>query len=245
MILRNLGSGSGGNATVVAHGGRAILIDAGLGKRRTRAGLDGLKLEGVLITHRHGDHLGREAQNLGARVWIEEANWADAHERGWIDREVGHFDEKPFEIGPFRVTAFALPHPGNQPWNSYGFRVECGRKRIAYATDLGHVPADVVEAMSNAHVVFLESNHDPELERASDRNPGHVDWVLSDHGHLSNEQCAGALAKIRGPHTVMLGHLSRDCNTEALALRTSRKALPHATRLLAARQDAVTEDVAV
>ena len=31
----------------------------------------------------------------------------------------------------------------------------------------------------------------------------------------------------------------------SLSLRTSRKALPRATRLLAARQDAVTEDVAV
>lgn len=245
MILRNLGSGSGGNASLVEHDGRAILIDAGLRKERILPALEGLELEGVLITHRHSDHLGRDAQKLGAPVWIEKENWKDAHRRNWIDDDVEHFTEKPLRLGPFAVTPFALPHPGHERWNSYGFRVECGRRRLAYATDLGSVPAEVVEALSDVHVVFLESNHDVDLERRSGRAPGHVHWVLSDHGHLSNEQCAEALARIGKPHTVVLGHLSRDCNTPELALGLARKALPRSVRVFAARQDVATDAVPV
>lgn len=178
MKVRNLGSGSGGNATVVAHDGRAILIDAGLGKRRVLAGLHGLKLEGVLITHRHRDHLGAYAQDLGARVWIERENWRDAKARGWIDGAVEHFEERPFRLGPFRVSPFALPHPGRERWSSYGFRIECGSRRLAYATDLGHAPEEVVEALSEAHALFIEANHDVAMERRSRRPPFLIDWVV-------------------------------------------------------------------
>ncbi len=136
MILRNLGSGSGGNATVVTHGGRAILIDAGLSKRRMLAGWEGLSLEAVLVTHCHSDHIGPHVRKLGAPVWIEKDNWLAA-------------------------------------------------------------------------------------------------------------QCAEALAKVRRPHTVVLGHLSEDCNTPTLAHRHSRRAMSRTVRLMVARQDAPLEDIEV
>jgi len=245
VLLRNLGSGSRGNATVVAHRGRAILIDAALPRRRMRAGIEGLGLEGVLITHRHTDHLGPYAAELGAPVWIGRDNLEDARWLGRIGDGVRIFDGRPFRIGPFRVAAFPLPHPGDESWHSWGFLIEGGRRRLFYATDLGHVPDGAAEALRDAHAILLESNHDPAMERASARPPSLVRWVLSDHGHLSNDQCAGALARARRPHTVVLGHLSEDCNTPPLALRTARRALPRSTRLLAARQDAPTETIRI
>lgn len=243
MILQNLGSGSGGNATVVAHEGRAILIDAGLSRRRMLAGLDGLALEGILITHVHRDHLGPQAGRLGAPLWIEGANARAAGRR--LDGDWEIFDGSPFQAGPFRVTPFPLPHPGGAPWRSWGFRIERGRLRMAYATDLGHAPPEVIEALSEAQVVFLESNHDPEMERASGRPPAVVDWVLSATGHLSNEQCAEALSRLGRPHTVILGHLSEDCNRPSLALRAARKAVPRTRRILVASQGAPAPPVRV
>jgi phosphoribosyl 1,2-cyclic phosphodiesterase len=243
VIVLNLGSGSGGNATVVAHEGRAILIDAGLSRRRMLAGLDGLALDGVLITHVHRDHLGPQAGRLGAPVWIDEANHQAAEER--IEGEVAHFDGAPFAAGPFRVTPFPLPHPGGQGWGTWGFRIERGGLRVAYATDLGHAPAEVVEALSGAQVVFIESNHDPEMERTSSRPRSLVEWVLSDTGHLSNEQCAEALSKLGHPHTVILGHLSEDCNRPSLALRSARKAVPRTKRVLVASPRAAVDAVRV
>ena len=245
MILRNLGSGSGGNATVVAHDGRAILIDAGLDQARMRAGLGDLRLEGALITHRHSDHLGRHAGSLGSPLWIEKANWTDARRLGWIEGNVHFFGEPTFSIGPFDITAFPLPHPGRSPWNSYGFLVECGRKRLAYATDLGQVTPETLAFLAGGDVIFLESNHDVEMEKRSGRASGHISWVLSNTGHLSNQQCAAALARVGRPHTVMLGHLSRDCNTRDLAVAAARHALPGTTRLLTAEQSVQSEDVDV
>lgn len=244
MIVRNLGSGSGGNATVVAHEGRAILIDAGISRRRMLAGLDGMALEGILVTHVHRDHLGPQAGRLGAPVWMDAANHRAAGDR-LEGAEVRHFHGAPFEAGPFRVTPFPVPHPGGQPWGTWGFRIERGALRVAYATDLGHAPAEVVEALSGAQVVFLESNHDPGMERASGRPPDLVEWVLSDTGHLSNEQCAEALSRLGSPHTVILGHLSEDCNRPSLALRLARRALPGAKRVLAASPRGVAEAVRV
>ena len=107
-------------------------------------------------------------------MFIEEANWRDvSHLRSFqrpagdssaeacatasssersakADRKgrVEHFYELPFRIGPFRVSPFALPHPGEVRWNSWGFRVEAGGAPLAYATDLGHVPPHIVAAMS-------------------------------------------------------------------------------------------------
>jgi phosphoribosyl 1,2-cyclic phosphodiesterase len=245
MILRNLGSGSGGNATVVAQDGRAILIDAGLDRARILAGLGDLRLEGILITHRHSDHLGRDAQVLGAPVWIEKANWKDALRLRWIRDEVHFFGEPTFNVGPFEITAFPLPHPGRSPWNSYGFLVECGTKRLAYATDLGRVTNETLAFLRDCDVVFLESNHDVVMEERSGRAPGHINWVLSETGHLSNRQCADALSQVGSPHTVVLGHISKECNTPDLALACARQVLPRTTRLLAAEQSAASAEIAV
>lgn len=236
MRIHNLGSGSGGNATLVAHDGRAILIDAGLPLRRMREAVDGLDLLGVLITHRHRDHLGPYAERLGARVFIERANEIDARDHGWLSGPVENFATEEFRLGPFRIEPFELPHPGGA-WSSFGFRIECGRRRFAYATDLGSVPDPALEAVRDSHAVFLESNHDPELEETSGRPVHLIRWVMSPFGHLSNDKCAGALSHAKRAHTMMLGHLSHDCNRPALALKTARKALRRGVRLCAAKQD--------
>jgi len=239
--LQVLGSGSSGNAAVVACGGRALLIDAGLPLKRLRAGLDGLALEGVLLTHCHGDHLKPVARRLDAPFWMDAANAREVTRRpGLGDLPVRLFDGRPFRAGPFDVSPFPLPHPGGTRWHGYGFLVACGGRRVVYATDLGHVPAHARRAFAEADLLVVESNHDPELERRSGRPPWTVSWVLSDHGHLSNDQCAEALGSAGRAHTVILGHLSRDCNEPALALRTARPALRPGVRLLAARPDGGT-----
>ncbi len=224
MRFQNLGSGSAGNASVVAFDGQALLIDCGLPKERVLAGLHGLRLAGVVITHVHSDHLVPHAETLGAPVFIEEANWRAARNRKQLRKRAEHFYEMPFRVGPFRVHPIPLPHPGEESWHSYGFVIEAGGARFAYATDLGHVPDAFVDAIRDADAVFLESNHDVAMERTSSRPASLKEWVLSDHGHLSNDQCATALMNAKRAQTVVLGHLSRECNTPELALKSAKKA---------------------
>ena len=63
MKLTVLGSGSTGNAILIAANDTRVLVDAGLSARETIRRLalmncDPSELDGVIITHEHGDHAG-------------------------------------------------------------------------------------------------------------------------------------------------------------------------------------------
>jgi phosphoribosyl 1,2-cyclic phosphodiesterase len=82
-----LASGSRGNATVVAAGGTAVLVDAGLScrellKRMAATGEDPAQLNAILITHEHLDHvagLSVLARKLKIPVFFTEAT-----HRAWV-----------------------------------------------------------------------------------------------------------------------------------------------------------------
>ena len=63
MKLTVLGSGSTGNAVLIVAGNTRVLVDAGLSakeiaRRLALMGEDVRGLDGVLVTHEHGDHSG-------------------------------------------------------------------------------------------------------------------------------------------------------------------------------------------
>ena len=62
MQIYTIASGSGGNCTLVKDGDTAVLIDAGISTKRIVTALRELdmfpeQLNGILITHEHGDHV--------------------------------------------------------------------------------------------------------------------------------------------------------------------------------------------
>src|SRR5436853_1598924 len=63
MKISLLGSGSTGNAVLLVANGTRVLVDAGLSareivRRMASLGEDPNSLDGILITHEHGDHAG-------------------------------------------------------------------------------------------------------------------------------------------------------------------------------------------
>src|ERR1043166_585248 len=63
MKLSVLGSGSTGNAVLLVANGTRVLVDAGLSsreiaRRMNQLSEDPYRLDGILITHEHGDHAG-------------------------------------------------------------------------------------------------------------------------------------------------------------------------------------------
>ena len=63
MKLSVLGSGSTGNAVLLVANGTRVLVDAGLSSREIARRMNQLaedpnRLDGILITHEHGDHAG-------------------------------------------------------------------------------------------------------------------------------------------------------------------------------------------
>lgn len=228
LRFRNLGSGSSGNATLVeARSGSAvtrILVDCGLGirileRRLAIAGLCTGDIDALFITHEHSDHVGC-AHTLALReripVWMSHGTWSAQGGRDYEGLLNTAEHGAAFEVGPLQVHPFAVPHDAREP-----LQLTCtdGDRRLGVLTDLGHVPAEVLQHLSGCHALLLECNHDPDLLEASAYPFFLKRRVGGAHGHLANAQAAQVLQAVRhdGLNHVVAAHLSRKNNRPDLA----------------------------
>lgn len=238
-----LSSGSKGNAIWVESGGRALLVDAGLSgkelvRRMNLAGLDPARLEGILVTHEHRDHVhgvGVMARRFKIPVYINEATMIAADYLLGPVRPVLFRTGADTEIAGLNVHPFSISHDSADP---VGFTFENSGSRLGLATDLGVATNLVRERLAGCHGLILESNHDLKMLME-----GPYPWetkrrVKSRHGHLSNEDAAELLASLAhsGLSQVVLAHLSQTNNLPELALECVGSAVS-GLPLTAARQD--------
>ena len=129
--------------------------------------------------------------------------------------------ETELPVGDFLVSRINTPHDAAE---SCCFRVVCPDGKAALiATDMGVMTDGVRQAAAKSDFVVLESNHDIEMLKTGPYPYPLKRRILSDKGHLSNDACAAELVELvkGGTLRLMLGHLSEQNNTPALALRTS------------------------
>jgi phosphoribosyl 1,2-cyclic phosphodiesterase len=226
MRVTFLGSGSGGNCTLVGFGDTTVLVDCGFSARevttRLRAlGEDPDRVGAIFVTHEHSDH------SRGLRVFAKRipvplmasdgtavAINAEAH--GPIDHERVRPGE-PVRIGELVVTPFRTSHDAREP---LGFVFEApDGTRLGYASDTGVLPSEAAEAMAGCDHLALEANHDLDM-LASGPYPLFLKRrISSDLGHLSNRASADALERLvsdRLKHVFAI-HVSRTNNTPARA----------------------------
>lgn len=233
MLFTTFASGSGGNCALLSMDGCHLLLDAGISFRRIRSqlSLTQLRVEdlsAVLITHEHSDHIAGLASMLKCcTVPILAPRTVANHLRCAVAgveqclREVPVGE--PISLGPLTLRAFHTPHDTPE---SVGWRVE-GSECFALATDMGCATEEVRAGLTGADLALIEANHDEAMLLAG-RYPYPLKRrILSDHGHLSNENC-GALAVYlaqRGTRQLVLGHLSRENNSRERAYQTVKAAL--------------------
>jgi phosphoribosyl 1,2-cyclic phosphodiesterase len=228
-----LGSGSAGNSALVSTGHCNILVDGGLSARQLTLRLEqcGVRLEqldGVLLTHEHGDHIcGLEvlcrkhqvpiyANTLTAEA-VRSDSALDEH-RNWRIFRTG----AEFSICDISVQAFTVPHDAVDP---VGFLFCASNRALGFITDLGYATKMLVERLREAHTLVIETNHDEKLLQADPYRPWPVKQrIMSRHGHLSNTAAAVVISELLPGKVerVVLGHLSRDCNTPDLACSAVR-----------------------
>jgi len=238
-----LGSGSSGNSVAFWDSETLFLVDAGFscretGRRLGLAGLDMADLDAVLFSHEHVDHVGgsRVIQRKYAPRML---STLPVHE--WMDLKYGAVTEpvlepgKGFGLGRFVITPFEVSHDASL---TVGFVVERGGRRVAMATDLGHVTARVASRFKSADAIIIESNHDVQMLKDGPYPEFLKKRILGKQGHLSNAQSAEALAGAMGNATrhVLLAHLSRENNKPEIALDESRKAIGKKPEVEAASQ---------
>jgi phosphoribosyl 1,2-cyclic phosphodiesterase len=231
-----LGSGSTGNVTFVSDGSVRLLLDAGLAcreiERRLRDfGVSPRNIDGVLVSHEHGDHA-RGAWRFCARhrvpLYATSATYQFMPKLpGLRNRDVEWVrvvSGSSSKIGRLTVDFFPTPHDASDP---VGFRIRRGKLAFGHVTDIGHISEDVVSGLRGCDAILIESNHDVDMLRASDYPDSLKHRVGSRYGHLSNDALARYLEK-RLPDSVrhlFLAHLSLQNNHEKLALECCHEAL--------------------
>ena len=262
-----LGSGSGGNSTLIQYGSQAMLLDAGFGPVTTARRLAQIKrtvvdtainspshasqtptskpvpsiqqgltpgdIKAICLTHLDQDHFRptwiRTLIKHGIRVYLHRwhLRYLDRIERAGDLHDAGlvHlFDDDPFEpIDGVTANTVALPHDDK---GTRGYRLQTANGCVGYATDLGHVPDELIKLLAGVDMLMLESNYDPHMQLTSERPYFLKQRVMGKHGHLSNEQALAATQQItdtssRGnPQRIILLHRSSQCNTEQLVKET-------------------------
>jgi len=232
LRLRSLGSGSTGNATLIEAGTRRLLVDCGLGprvleQRLACAGLALSQIDGLFITHEHGDHMGcahRIATEHRIPIWMSEGTWlaSGAQDYGGLLRLAG--DGQQVDLGELALIPFAVPHDAQEP-----LQLICldGEHQLGVLTDLGHVTDALRDRLSGCHTLLLECNHDKQLLAESSYPAFLKRRVSSDRGHLSNDQAAELAGQLRsGPlRRVIAAHLSLKNNRPDLALQSLQAVL--------------------
>ena len=125
------------------------------------------------------------------------------------------------------MLTFPTPHDAAE---SVGFTLGCGGKHVSVMTDIGRFDERLLSCAAGSDLVLLEANHDVDMLKVGPYPYPLKRRILSDHGHLSNDDCAAALIKLyqTGVHRAILGHLSGENNMESLALETVRQCLRQA-----------------
>jgi phosphoribosyl 1,2-cyclic phosphodiesterase len=222
-----LGSGSGGNSTLVEAGRTRILIDAGFSGRDLARRLAGVEVEpewlaGIVVTHDHGDHtrgMGVFARRHGTPLYLTSRTRAACARllRG-TEQVIGYEPGRPFEVGDLVIEPFLTVHDAADP---VGVAVvdPQRRLRLGVATDLGRPTAHIRHALSACDALILEANHDEVLLYRAPYPSSVKARIRSSHGHLSNEAAARFALELLHPGlmAVVLAHLSNESNHPELA----------------------------
>jgi phosphoribosyl 1,2-cyclic phosphodiesterase len=218
MRFASLGSGSKGNATVVAAEDTLVMIDCGFSLRETtrrlaRLGLEPGQLDAILVTHEHSDHssgvaiLSRRHQ---IPVYLTHGTAGSGRCDGSFELRCFNCEDK-LRVGSLDIKAVAVPHDAAEPCQ---YRLECGERSLGIVTDLGSITPHVVDSFRQCQSLLLEFNHDLPMLQEGRYPPQLKRRVGGDWGHLNNEQAAGFLRCI-GPGALkhlVVAHVSEKNN---------------------------------
>ncbi len=251
----SFGSGSSGNCAYLGTPRGGILIDAGIRepvkyhrKKKNperqdvptldqafdvleRNGVYPDMIKGVLLTHAHQDHmrcLYAAVSRCHCSVYCTMGVMGQMLQRCRIssrirDHHVSIFKEIPFRILDMEITAFETSHDVK----SVGFSIEYEGERFVVATDMGIITERAAHYMSRANHLMIECNYDYKMLIEGHYTQMLKDRVSGEKGHLDNKVAAQFVADNYhdGLQYVFMCHLSKDNNTEAIALQTMRQAL--------------------
>lgn len=237
LYFCSLASGSSGNCQYIASDTTGLLLDAGLSGKYINQSLEDIhadisQLKGLFITHEHSDHV-KSAGILMRKYKLTLYITALTYEK--VAQRLGKYSEdqvviieknQKFLVGDIWVEAFSVSHDAV---DAVAYTFIKDDNKIGVITDLGHVPFEVLDQMMACQLLMLESNHDEDMLNAGPYPYPLKRRILSNTGHISNVTAAESIVRILSLNSslghVILGHLSQDNNTPALAYETVKSIL--------------------
>ncbi len=232
MRLVSIASGSSGNCTYIGSDNTHLLVDAGISNKRIEQGLNeigvkGSELGGIVITHEHSDHI-RGLGILARKYGIPVYGTCETLDEIQKKKGLGEYPKElltkirpdvEFSVGELSILPFSIDHDAANP---VAYRFRDGRKQVAVATDMGHYDQYIIDHLQGLDALLIESNHDVNMLQAGPYPYYLKRRILGEHGHLSNENAGRLLNHLLHDHLkyILLGHLSKENNYEALAYET-------------------------
>lgn len=229
MNFQVISSGSKGNLTMINTNEQTILIDAGISLKdlQSRVNFEINKVDAIFITHEHIDHIKyieSIARNFDATIYMNEDSFNKVKFKYFKDLNGLKFKfikpNEQIKLNSLKILPINLQHDVEC---CYGYIIVEDNKAMAYCTDTGFIPLPYIEMLKKVDSIIIEANHDIEMLLHSNR-PWHLkNRILSVKGHMSNKICGEIVNKILEGNrlkTIVLAHLSEECNTEELAVDT-------------------------
>jgi phosphoribosyl 1,2-cyclic phosphodiesterase len=230
----------GGNTTCVElqAEGQRLILDGGTGLASLGRSLAGPVDTTLLFTHVHWDHI-QGVPFFGPLFHPDSRVQLGGHRTAWggleqaleaqmrpplfpigpsaFRAQIRYRDvesAKPFEVGPFRVTAVLLDHPDGV----LAYRIEAGGSTVVFATDVEHADGldpELVKLAEDADLLIHDAQF-TDAEYRGEAGPSRVGW-----GHSTWTQ-ALAVADAAGAGKVALFHHDPARNDDAVAVLESR-----------------------
>lgn len=238
LVVASLSSGSSGNCTYIGDEHSGVLVDCGISARQVFARLDAIglgavRIEAVLVTHEHNDHIAAGAilerklsdrQGQPVPFYCTAGTALHWPERLRPSRLVAVASGVPIRIGALVAHPTTVPHDSAE---AIAWSVDRGGVKAGVITDLGRGTRVVEALLASLDIAVLEFNHD--LAMLMD---GPYPWPLKQRvrgpqGHLSNAQAAEILvnAAPRRLKHLVLAHLSEENNRPEVAFYEAQRAI--------------------
>ena len=224
MYFHIIASGSKGNATIIVSKKTVILIDMGISLKRLEEGLNEINLSVkditcALFTHDHTDHISG-LKFISPKIMYALEGTLPSSSSNIV------FPNETFQVGDFEITPVKTSHDATNPCAYY---LKDKEESLFYMTDTGVFLEECLPIVKNPTYLIIESNHDIKMLLQTNRTFELKNRIMSENGHLCNEDSAVAAISIIGEATkeIVLAHLSEEANTPETALEAYDKIFAH------------------
>jgi phosphoribosyl 1,2-cyclic phosphodiesterase len=195
------------------------------------------KLDAILITHEHSDHVSglvALARLLNVPIFITRLTAPAIPWGEYIPRLDCFQAGTTFCVGDIEIDSFTIPHDAIDP---VGFCFRAQGIKVGLVTDLGYVTDSIKFHLRGAHLLLLESNHDIEMLKVGPYPWSVKQRVMGRKGHLSNDVVCDFIRRDLDAtiNTLVLGHLSEHNNHPEIVRNQANVALDRAQRSLFTR----------